>query len=215
MAFAGRIGVEISLDALHSVKNPISTLFNEELGAVVQVRQSELSELIATFNNVGFPSTSIHVLGRVNAPGDETISIIHQSNLLYTAQRADLQQLWAETSFRMQSLRDDPAGAKEEFDLINDEAHTGLFYDLSFTPSPITTLPTRPKVAILREQGVNGQIEMGWAFTEAGFDAVDVHMSDILSGAVSLSSFRGLAACGGFSYGDVLGAGKAGRTLRC
>ncbi|PPQ80199.1 hypothetical protein CVT25_003553 [Psilocybe cyanescens] len=208
MAFAGRVGVEVSLDALHSVRDPISTLFNEELGAVVQVRQSQLNDLIAVFNNASFPSTSIHVIASVNSSSDETISIIYQSQKFYSAQRTDLQKLWSDTSFRMQSVRDNAAGAAQEYDLIEDRSHTGLFYDLSFTPSPTLDFVSRPKVAILREQGVNGQVEMAWAFTAAGFDAVDVHMSDILSGKVSLAGFRGLAACGGFSYGDVLGAGK-------
>ncbi|KAF8965577.1 CobB/CobQ-like glutamine amidotransferase domain-containing protein [Flammula alnicola] len=208
MCFAGRVGVEVSLDALHSVRSPISTLFNEELGAVVQVRQSQLSELIAIFNTAGFPSTSIHVLGRVNTSSDETISIIHKAETLYTAQRSELQKIWSETSYRMQLIRDNSIAAEEEYALIDDKTHTGLFYDLTFKPSPSFDSTIRPKVAILREQGVNGQVEMAWSFTAAGFDSVDVHMSDILSGGVSLSEFRGLAACGGFSYGDVLGAGK-------
>ncbi|KDR67820.1 hypothetical protein GALMADRAFT_257671 [Galerina marginata CBS 339.88] len=209
MAFAGRVGIEISLDALHSSENPISTLFNEELGAVVQVRQSQLSDLIAVFNNAGFPSTSIHVIGRVNAsPKDQTISIIYKAETFYMAQRPELQKLWSETSFRMQSIRDNAIAAGDEFGLIDNETHTGLFYDLSYSPSPSISYPSRPKVAILREQGVNGQVEMAWAFTAAGFDAVDVHMSDILNSEVSLADFRGFAACGGFSYGDVLGAGK-------
>ncbi|KAH9484747.1 Phosphoribosylformylglycinamidine synthase [Psilocybe cubensis] len=208
MAFAGRVGVEVSLDAVHSTRDPISTLFNEELGAVVQVRQSQLDELIAAFNNANFPSTSIHVIASVKSPSDETITIIYQGQNFYSAQRADLQKLWSETSFRMQSIRDNATGAAQEYALISDKSHTGLFYDLTFTPSPMPNFVSRPKVAILREQGVNGQVEMAWSFTAAGFDAVDVHMSDILSGKVSLVGFRGLAACGGFSYGDVLGAGK-------
>ena len=108
----------------------------------------------------------------------------------------------------MQSLRDDSFSALQEFELISDKSYNGIFYDLSYSPYPVVVTPSRPKVAILREQGVNGQIEMGWAFVAAGFEAVDVHMSDILCGEVSLQNFRGLAACGGFSYGDMLGAGK-------
>jgi phosphoribosylformylglycinamidine synthase len=108
----------------------------------------------------------------------------------------------------MQSLRDNAVCAKEEFDLIKDESQSGIFYGLTFTCSPMQEFLSRPKVAILREQGVNGQVEMAWAFTAAGFDAIDVHMSDIMSGSVRLGEFQGLAACGGFSYGDVLGAGK-------
>ncbi len=124
MAFAGRVGVEISLDALHSTESPIATLFNEELGAVLQVRQSQLANLIAIFNNAGFPSTSIHVIGRVNASGDETISIIHEAQTLYSAQRGDLQKIWSETSYRMQRLRDNSAAADEEYALITDKSHT-------------------------------------------------------------------------------------------
>jgi phosphoribosylformylglycinamidine synthase len=128
--------------------------------------------------------------------------------MIFAGHRADLQQYWAETSYRMQTIRDDAAAAKGEFDLIQDENHNGLYYDLTFTYKLSRDLFRRPKVALLREQGVNGHIEMAWSFTEAGFDAVDVHMSDILNGNVSLDEFRGSVACGGFSYGDVLGAGK-------
>ncbi|TFK61649.1 phosphoribosylformylglycinamidin [Pluteus cervinus] len=221
MCFAGRIGAEISLDMLHSssVRNPISTLFNEELGAVVQVRQDQLEHLSGAFVSTGFPSTSIHVLGRVNdatSPDSQEIKIVYESQTIYTAKRDELQKVWAETSYQMQLLRDDPDCAAQEYSLISDPKHTGLFYDLKYDstslppqlPSPELNVFSRPKVAILREQGVNGHIEMAWAFTAAGFDAIDVHMSDILSGRTSLASFRGLAACGGFSYGDVLGAGK-------
>ena len=209
MCFAGRVGVEISLDAFNAGENPISTLFNEELGAVVQIRQSDFGQLKSIFNDAGFPSSSIHAIGRINSSNkDQTISFVHKSKIIYSARRSELQKAWSETSFRMQTLRDDPDIAQEEFDLISDEFHTGIFYNLKFTKDPYPVLDSRPKVAILREQGVNGQLEMAWAFTEAGFDAVDVHMSDILGGDVSLRDFRGLVACGGFSYGDVLGAGK-------
>jgi phosphoribosylformylglycinamidine synthase len=208
MCFAGKVGVEISLDALHSRESLVPVLFNEELGAVVQIRDSEIQKLSSIFIGAGFPSTFIHILGRVNPLGDQTISFIHGGEKIFGAHRADLQQAWAETSYRMQTIRDDAAGAKEEFDLIKDDTHSGLFYDLTFAYTPSRSLFRRPKVAILREQGVNGQVEMAWAFTAAGFDAVDVHMSDILNGSVLLSDFRGFAACGGFSYGDVLGAGK-------
>ena len=209
MCFAGRVGAEIFLGASNTGENPISTLFNEELGAVIQVRHSDLGQLKSVFNNAGFPSSSIHDIGRINCSiKDQTISFIHESSIIYSADRSELQKMWSETSFRMQVLRDDADVAQEEFDLISDKSHTGIFYDLKFTRGPYPEFDLRPKVAILREQGVNGQLEMAWAFTEAGFDAVDVHMSDILSGDISLRDFRGLAACGGFSYGDVLGAGK-------
>ncbi|KAG5635352.1 hypothetical protein H0H81_011631 [Sphagnurus paluster] len=209
MCFAGRVGAEISLDSLHSSQDPISTLFNEELGAVMQIQQSQLPELVSAFVNAGFPSTSIHAIGRVNAsPKDQTITVIHGAQPILSTTRGDLQEMWSETSYKMQTIRDDPVCAQEEFSLIKDESHKGIFYDLTFSYAPARDLFHRPKVAILREQGVNGQVEMAWAFTAAGFDAVDVHMSDIMSGSKHLGDFAGLAACGGFSYGDVLGAGK-------
>lgn len=208
MCFAGRVGVKISLDSLHSVDTPIATLFNEELGAVIQVRQSQIDTLRDVFLASAFPLADVHVLGTVNAGKDESVSIFYMGQTLYTAQRADIQKIWAETSFRMQTLRDDPLSAQQEFDIISDASHEGIFYNLTFVPTPLVVTPDRPKVAILREQGVNGHVEMAWAFTAAGFEAIDVHMSDIISGKVTLLDFRGLAACGGFSYGDVLGAGK-------
>ncbi|KAI1785466.1 phosphoribosylformylglycinamidine synthase [Ganoderma leucocontextum] len=206
MAFAGRTGLQINLDSVSSGTDHVSALFNEELGAVVQIRESDVAQVTEFFTKHGLPSSSIHRLGTVTS--DETITFTSASNPVFSNSRAQLQEAWAETSYRMQSLRDNPQCAQEEFDIIKSSDHTGLFYNLTFAYSPSRSLFRRPKVAILREQGVNGQLEMAWAFTAAGFDAVDVHMSDILSGSVSLSSFRGLAACGGFSYGDVLGAGK-------
>ncbi|PIL29710.1 hypothetical protein GSI_08148 [Ganoderma sinense ZZ0214-1] len=206
MAFAGRTGLQINLDTVSSGADHISALFNEELGAVVQVREGDVAQVTEFFTKHGLPSTSMHRLGSVTP--EETITFVSASQSVFSSSRAQLQEAWAETSYRMQSLRDNPHCAQEEFDLIKSSGHTGLFYDLTFSYTPSRSLFRRPKVAILREQGVNGQLEMAWAFAAAGFDAIDVHMSDILSGAVSLSSFRGLAACGGFSYGDVLGAGK-------
>lgn len=206
MAFAGHIGVVINLDAL-STQDPVAALFNEELGAVIQIRASDLQEFAAIFSESGFPASAVHAFGEV-APSGQTISIANRSEIIFQNTCGELQHTWAETSYQMQRIRDDPSCADEEFSLIKNESHKGIFYDLTFTPSPSRSLFRRPVVAILREQGVNGQTEMAWAFTAAGFDAVDVHMSDILSGAADLSHFRGLAACGGFSYGDVLGAGK-------
>jgi len=208
MAFAGRVGVKINLDALQPFESPLEALFNEELGAVLQVQESQVSRLIEVFVAHGFESTLIHAIGKVLPSSKEQLfAIVYEGNTLFSSTRVVLQQLWAETSFQMQSLRDDPDCAAEEFGLIADETHTGLTYDLTFTPSPSRPLFRRPKVAILREQGVNGQVEMAWAFTAAGFDAVDVHMSDLITGTTNLAEFSGLAACGGFSYGDVLGAG--------
>jgi phosphoribosylformylglycinamidine synthase len=210
MCFAGRAGVEISLGSLHAT-SPIATLFNEELGAVLQVRQSQLQDFVAALVGHGFPSSSIHVIGSVkDDPSDQTIRILGGGDLVFHSTRAEVQAMWAETSYRMQALRDNPDLAAQEYGFITDTAHSGLFYDLTYVPSPLipASLTARPKVAILREQGVNGHVEMAWSFTAAGFDAVDLHMTDVLAGRVDLAEFRGLAACGGFSYGDVLGAGR-------
>jgi phosphoribosylformylglycinamidine synthase len=203
MAFAGRCGIEVSVPG----EDPIAALFNEELGAVFQVRANDLVAFTNAFVQAGFSTRHIHVVGK--ATTEQTINIIHKSEAIYTSTRGALQQLWAETSYRMQAMRDQPEGAKEEYDSILDDEDEGLIYDVK-APflADVQRMSTPPRVAILREQGVNGHIEMAWAFHEAGFDSVDVHMSDVISGKVSLSNFAGLAACGGFSYGDVLGAGN-------
>ncbi|WWC71907.1 phosphoribosylformylglycinamidine synthase [Kwoniella pini CBS 10737] len=209
MAFAGRSGIEVSLDAINTKGDAIASLFNEELGAVMQVRTADLTTFTDAFVKAGFPTTHIHVIGKATGRKDQTVNIIHNSEAIYTSTRGALQQLWAETSYKMQAVRDQPEGAKEEFDAILDDQDEGIQYNVpfKFLPSPQADV-ARPKVAILREQGVNGQIEMAWSFHAAGFEAIDVHMSDIISSKVALSQFSGLAACGGFSYGDVLGAGN-------
>ncbi|KAN0064520.1 phosphoribosylformylglycinamidine synthase [Thecaphora frezii] len=217
MCFAGHVGAEIFLDAIDpAVQDPVAALFNEELGAVFQVKASDVKAVSTVFTSAGVPSSALHVVGRVT-PGSQAISVVSRSQPLLSTTRATLQRAWAETSFRMQSLRDNPESAKSEYALITDEEEgaAALRYALTYSPGDDVVgalasapLEARPKVAILREQGVNGQIEMAWAFWRAGFCAVDVHMSDLVSGAVSLSSFVGLAACGGFSFGDVLGAAK-------
>lgn len=205
------------LDAFKKDNDAIAALFNEELGAVFQVRESDVAIFGQAFHRSGFPATAIHVVGRVSSDREnQAVSIISGGRLLWSSTRGVLQQTWAETSYRMQTLRDNPKGAKDEFDNIVREP-AALSYQLTFDPAQnvadpllelLTGLNDRPKVAILREQGVNGHIEMAWAFNAAGFAAVDVHMSDIISGHTSLESFKGIAACGGFSYGDVLGAGN-------
>ena len=210
MTFAGRVGADITLDLL-GPGDAIATLFNEELGAVFQVRKNAVEELKSAFASARFPITSIFEIGSVNEnPANQTFVIRENSNILYSRTRGHLQEAWSETSLRMQSLRDNPDAAKQEFALISSSNYEGIYYELTFAnnPFPIPNPTYRPKVAILREQGVNGHVEMAWAFSEAGFDAVDVHMTDLLTGRISLTDFRGLAACGGFSYGDVLGAGK-------
>ncbi|KAK4689847.1 phosphoribosylformylglycinamidine synthase, partial [Tremellales sp. Uapishka_1] len=209
MAFAGRTGVEVSLDAISSNGDCIASLFNEELGAVIQVQSKNLPSLTDAFVRASFPTRYLHVIGKVLPRSDQSVTLIHRSEAIYSSTRGALQQTWAETSYRLQSMRDDPLGAKEEFDAILDDADEGLVYDVKAPILPdVEKVESPPKVAILREQGVNGHVEMAWSFSEAGFEAVDVHMSDIISGRLSLADFAGLAACGGFSYGDVLGAGN-------
>lgn len=212
MAFAGRTGLELTLDG-YSTGDAAAALFNEELGALFQVRSSELPQFSAAFAAAGFPTQRIHALGRVLGRADQRVTVLQSGAEVFSSTRGQLQQAWAETSFRMQSLRDAPLGAKEEFDAILRDADEGMRYDVKFPflsspPLGERTGAGAPKVAILREQGVNGHIEMAWAFHAAGFEAVDVHMSDVISGRVGLGQFAGLAACGGFSYGDVLGAGR-------
>ncbi|WVR07771.1 phosphoribosylformylglycinamidine synthase [Kwoniella sp. DSM 27419] len=211
MAFAGRSGIEVSLDAISSNGDAIASLFNEELGAVMQVRNVDIPSFTNAFVEAGFPTRHIHVIGRVLGRKDQSINLIHNSEAIYTSTRGTLQQLWAETSYRMQAMRDEPSGAKEEFDAILEDEDEGIVFNVPYQFLPDVKADSRlsqpPRVAILREQGVNGHLEMAWSFHAAGFEAVDVHMSDIISSRVSLSAFAGLAACGGFSYGDVLGSG--------
>jgi len=207
MAFAGHCGVTLHLDDLGA--DPVAALFNEELGVVIQVRHEDTEEVLSALREAELGHHS-HVIG---SPNDrDEIQVLRGSKCLYSAARAQLHALWSETSYRMQALRDNPDCAREEFERIEDAGDPGLSAVLSFNPeedvaAPFVNTGARPRVAILREQGVNGQIEMAAAFDRAGFTSVDVHMTDILSGRLDLSGFRGLAACGGFSYGDVLGAG--------
>ncbi|KAI0242369.1 phosphoribosylformylglycinamidine synthase [Massospora cicadina] len=211
MAFAGRIGFDVTLDAYASDPDQIcAALFNEELGAVLQVEAEDVGNVTALFSGCGFPIAHIHELGRVNGLANrERIAFNHSGAPVLTSTRCELQKLWAETSFRMQALRDNPRCAEQEFLAIESCGDPGLSYTLTFDPRLSRPLPSaRPLVAILREQGVNGHQEMAYAFHRAGFTAVDVHMSDLASGRVTLAAFHGLAACGGFSYGDVLGAGR-------
>ncbi|WXU00746.1 MAG: Phosphoribosylformylglycinamidine synthase [Catillopecten margaritatus gill symbiont] len=193
MAFASHCGLDI-------VESDIETLFNEELGCVIQVSSANKDAVTNALSKAGL-SNHTRTIATLNTT--DTINIGN-----YSEKRATLQQLWSKTSFEIAKLRDNPECAKQEFDLVAENTaglQTKLTFDINQAPSILTH---RPKVAILREQGVNGQIEMAVAFNKAGFEAVDVHMSDILSGRLSLSDFKGLVACGGFSYGDVLGAGR-------
>ena len=207
MAFAGRCGLDIELNGLGE---PLPLLFNEELGAVLQVRHDDLDEVMQLLADAGLAQMSF-VIGKVSEA--QQIRVKVDGDTVIDQSRVTLQRFWAETSYQMQSLRDNPECAKQEFDSILDDNDPGLFAKLSFdaaenVAAPLIVSGNRPKVAILREQGVNGQVEMAASFDHAGFCAVDVHMSDILEGRVKLADFVGLVACGGFSYGDVLGAGR-------
>ena len=207
MAFAGHCGLDITLTGLGDV---LPVMFNEELGAVIQVRHSSVDDALAVLRENDLAHYS-HVIGTVTEAQQITVTV--NGAKVIDAPRSRLQRHWAETSYQMQSQRDNPACAQEEFDALLDNADPGLHAELTFDrrdhiATPFIVSGVRPKVAILREQGVNGQLEMAASFDSAGFTAVDVHMSDILSGRTNLDDFRGLVACGGFSYGDVLGAGR-------
>ena len=205
MAFAGHTGLTVELDDLGD--DPLTALFVEELGAVLQVRHEDVDEVLAAFREVGL-GHHVYVLGTLNE-SDHLIARFDGRAFL-DEPRVSLERAWSETSWRMQSLRDNPQSAKDEYDNIKDASDPGLNVILPFDLEeiiPWIAHEVRPRVAIFREQGVNGQTEMAAAFDRAGFEAIDVHTSDLLSGRISLASFQGLAACGGFSYGDVLGAG--------
>jgi len=231
MAFAGRCGVAVNLDLLTIDPNAedwgdykirpeqvsvqrdeltLEALFNEELGAVLQVRAADRDAVLGVLRESGLSKHS-HVIGKPQAK--EAIEFYRDAKLVYGAPRAALEQAWSETSYRIAALRDHPECAAQEFERIARTDDPGLHLKLGFDPSEDIAAPyigrgARPRVAILREQGVNSQTEMAAAFHRAGFDAFDVHMTDLVEGRHSLAGFRGLVACGGFSYGDVLGAGS-------
>jgi len=211
MAFAGHVGVDINLDMLAADNSEFAAaLFAEELGAVIQVKRDQLQTVLTELNAAGLADIT-KVVGSLNQ--DDELRFHFDDEEIYAESRTQLQRWWAETSYRMQALRDNSECAEQEFDLLLDKANPGLSAALSFdqnenVAAPFIQTGARPQMAIIREQGVNGQIEMGAAFDRAGFAAVDVHMSDILEGRVDLERFKGLVACGGFSYGDVLGAGE-------
>lgn len=207
MAFAGHCGLDIELNGLG---DPLSVLFSEELGAVIQVRHQDLDSVMDLLADNDLDSLSFVIGQPVET---QRIRIRVDNELVIDQSRVSLQRFWAETSYQMQALRDNPDCAKQEFDSILDENDPGLYVKLSYdmaenVAAQLIVSGRRPKVAILREQGVNGQVEMAASFDHAGFCAIDVHMSDILEGRVDLADFVGLVACGGFSYGDVLGAGR-------
>jgi phosphoribosylformylglycinamidine synthase len=206
MHFAGRVGLSVDIEALG--QNSLAALFNEELGAVIQVSKSDCKDVLAQLNLAGLAGC-VHSIGQTT--DKQTLSICVGNEMIFSAERAELQQIWSETSFRMQALRDNPDCAQQQYNQIVDDQDPGLHAMLSFDVNDDIAAPfihtIRPKIAILREQGVNGHVEMAAAFDRAGFKCMDVHMSDFITGRVRLSEFSGLAACGGFSYGDVLGAG--------
>lgn len=227
MSFAAHLGVSLNLDALcydplmndvdgiermpqildgRMRDRMIAALFNEELGAVIQIRRADRAAVMQVLRDAGLGACA-HSIGTLN-DADE-IRVWRNAKPAFTASRVDLQRAWSEGSYQIAKLRDDPDCAQEEFDALLDATDPGLSCSLTFDPASAFAIGgNRPKMAILREQGVNGEVEMAAAFDRAGFACVDVHMSDLMAGRVHLADFKGLAACGGFSYGDVLGAGQ-------
>ena len=207
MAFAGHCGVAVDISALGD--NDLAVLFNEELGAVIQVRDSDLSLVRDVFakHNV------LHLVKELGAlTEDDEIEITRGNKVLLNEKRSELRGIWAELTHQMQRLRDNPECADQEFAAKKNPQDKGFSAHLTYDPSediaaPYIATGKRPKVAVLREQGVNSHVEMAAAFDRAGFEAIDVHMSDLHNRRYDLQDFNALVACGGFSYGDVLGAG--------
>ncbi|WP_244827915.1 phosphoribosylformylglycinamidine synthase [Caballeronia sp. TF1N1] len=239
MAFAGHVGVSLNVDMLtldadhesdygdakdwtkqtsgRRDDRTIRALFTEELGAVVQVRAADRDAVLGALRGHGL-SACAHVIGKPNER--DTVEIYRDAKKIFDAPRTELQRAWSEVSWRIARLRDNPACADAEYDALLDAGDPGLSPVLTFDPAedvaaPFIATNTRPRVAILREQGVNSHLETAYAFDRAGFDAHDVHMSDLLEGRATLADFAGAVACGGFSYGDVLGAGEGwAKTIR-
>ncbi|KAL9626734.1 MAG: hypothetical protein Q9164_007807, partial [Protoblastenia rupestris] len=223
--------MDVMLDGICSspdAKDVMETLFNEELGAVFQISKKHERNFLGALVTCGFPPESIKNIGRVPPATKQELRIYLGQDLVYCGARGALQQRWASTSYLIQRLRDNPSCADAEHASLLDNSDPGLSYNLTFSPSstvpstnalskPLATslnnlfmgpFSSKPKIAILREQGTNGAPEMAFAFLHSGFTPVDVHMTDLIYSRVSLSQFTGLAACGGFSYGDVLSAGQ-------
>jgi phosphoribosylformylglycinamidine synthase len=232
MAFAGRAGLSINIDMLtlegeHAAdwgdaKNwtgqvaerrnelTLRALFSEELGAVIQVRADEKSAVMDVLRTFNLGACS-HIIGKLNERG--VIEFTRDAKVIYAQPRASLHRLWSDTSWRISRMRENPATADQEYDRLLDEQDPGMTPKLTFdladnVAAPFLGTGVRPRVAILREQGVNSHIETAWVMHQAGFAAVDVHMSDLIAGRVKLDDFQGIIAVGGFSYGDVLGAGE-------
>ncbi len=208
MAFAGNCGLDIELSELSD--DPMAVLFNEELGAVIQVAESDLDKVNQLVKEFSLTDVA-HPIGTLAS--NPNITIKHNENTWLQREFTDLRAIWSETSYQMQSLRDNSECAEQEKQLRADPTNPGIQPKLTFDPSEdicanLIASGNKPKVAILREQGVNSHLEMAAAFLRAGFTPIDVHMSDLASGKRDLAEFVGLVACGGFSYGDVLGAGE-------
>ncbi|KAL3229533.1 Phosphoribosylformylglycinamidine synthase [Nakaseomyces bracarensis] len=211
MAFTARSGLDIGIQSING--DIITPLFNEELGSVFQIATEKLDDFKSILQKHNITSEYVSVVGKPNFSNQNVqIKDLATGQTVFENTRAKLQQIWSSTSYQMQRRRDNPRSADEEFANILDNNDPGLHYTLTFNPADDLQISkelssVRPKVAILREQGVNGQMEMAWCFQQAGFNSVDVTMTDLIEGRANLDDFVGLAACGGFSYGDVLGAG--------
>lgn len=206
MALAGNLGIDVNIGGL--IGDNIERLFNEELGAVIQIHADNAMDIIAQYEHQGISS---HIVGHVNS--QKHLSIFENDKQIISYSLSQLTAMWSRTSYEMQKIRDNPECAYEEYQHKQNTDDPGLSINVTFdhnidVAAPYIASGVSPKMAILREQGVNSQLEMAAAFDRAGFDAVDVHMSDILAGRINLNDFYGLAVCGGFSYGDVLGAGR-------
>ncbi|MGB6098473.1 MAG: phosphoribosylformylglycinamidine synthase [Comamonas thiooxydans] len=243
MAFAGHVGVALNVDMLITEGDGISdsrmdsgegknwgkqvsgrredltlrALFNEELGAVLQIRTEDRAEVLQVLREHGLIQCS-HVIGKTrpaSSPvdaGKGELQVWRDANKVFGATLSDLHQVWDAVSWKITQQRDNPVCADSEHAVAGEPADPGMHVHLTFDPkenvaAPFINVAAKPRVAVLREQGVNSHVEMAYAFTEAGFDAVDVHMSDLQSGRAQLKDFAGVVACGGFSYGDTLGAG--------
>jgi len=211
MAFAGRSGLDIKLDQIcESIDQTFEALFNEELGIVIQVPTKHIEEVLNLVSEVGLNKDVF----RIASPNkSKLIKVYRGKELAFEWKLEDLLKEWNFVSYKMQSLRDNPETAKQEYLFDTDEDRKGLNPKISYKiPKKLTSLSNRPSLAILREQGVNGQVEMAAAFDRVGFSCVDIHMTDLIMGRRKLKEFSGLVACGGFSYGDVLGAGEGWAT---
>lgn len=238
MAFAGRVGVSLNLDmlmidpymadagdykirqdqvAVQRGERLLRALFNEEAGVLLQVSRTHRDEVLQTLREAGLSSCS-HVVGMLNDKAE--LQIFRDAECVYQRSIAELGQIWSEVTRRIMLRRDHPDCAQAEYDLWRDTGDPGLSPRVEFDPQADVAAPyiargARPRIAVLREQGCNSQVEMAWAFDTAGFEAVDVHMTDLLAGRVTLDDMQGMVAVGGFSYGDVLGAGEGwARTIR-